>query len=299
MPNNQLIEIEELGSDASSAMVVAALAQQATAPVEVTDGKLYATLDAAGNVQIVPTPGYTDQHDDERADRPRQVKRTVTLLDVDSFTDYLARNTYLTDDKPHVGEDYLHGDGSLELWADIDGRRILAILDGSDGWRHHQATLKLNLSREWAEWVGIDGKMLDQRQFAEFIEDHLSTIGEPAGGTLLDICQTLEAKTNVNFKSQQVLANGQRQFVYEETVEAKAGQKGSLSIPTELTLVLRPFQGSTFVPVTARFRFSLNEGRLRLGVKLAEPDRVLEEAFDVIVADVQQMVPVRVNHGRP
>ena len=124
MPNNQL------GSDASTAMVVAALAQQATAPVEVTDGKLYAVLDAAGNVTIVPTPGYTDQHDDERSDRPRQVKRTVTLLDVDSFTDYLARNTYLTDDKPHVGLDCLHGDGSIELWADIDNRRILAILDG-------------------------------------------------------------------------------------------------------------------------------------------------------------------------
>ena len=299
MPNNQLIEIEELGSDASTAMVVAALAQQATAPVEVTDGKLYATLDAAGNVKIVPTPGYTDQHDDERADRPRQVKRTVTLLDVDSFTDYLARNTNLTDDKPHVGEDYLHGDGSIELWADIDGRRILAILDGIDGWRHHQATLKLDVSREWKEWTAVDGKLLKQAEFAEFITDHLSTIAEPAGALLVDICETLSGKANVNWKSQQLSRNGQRQFVFEETVEAKAGQKGNVEVPNELTLVLRPFQGGDPVPVTARFRYRLSEGHLYLGVKLAEPERVLEDAFAVIVADVQQMVPVRVNHGRP
>lgn len=298
MTNNYL-EVEELASDASTAMVVATLAQQAAVPTEVTDGDLYTVLNADGSITVVETPGYTDRRQDERADRPRQVKRAVTLLDVDSFIDYLARNTLLTNDNPHVGADHLHSDGSIELWADLDGRRILAILDGIDGWRHHQATLALKVSREWNEWLAVDGKLLKQADFAEFITDHLSTIASPDGALLVDICETLAGKANVNWKSQQLSRNGQRQFMFEETVEAKAGQKGNVEVPTELVLVLRPFQGSDPVPVTARFRYRLSDGQLYLGVKLAEPDLTIEQAFAAIVDDVQQMVPVRVNHGRP
>ena len=127
--------------------------------------------------------------------------------------------------------------------------------------------------------------------------DHISSIGEPSGGILLDVVQTLTARTKVDFRSSTMLANGQRQFEFAETIEAKAGAKGTLAIPAELKLVLRPFQGSDPVVVTARFRYQISEGALALGVRLAEPQRVLEEAFDQIVAEVGVALPVRVNHG--
>ncbi|MEN0072108.1 MAG: DUF2303 family protein, partial [Propionicimonas sp.] len=124
------------------------------------------------------------------------------------------------------------------------------------------------------------------------------TIGEPDGAKLLDICQTLEATKGAQFKQQNILASGQRTFRYEETVEAKAGTKGDLTIPGELTLVLRPFQGSEPQLIKARFRFRPDAEGLRLGVKLAEPERVLEDAFNRVVTDVQAAVPVHINHGR-
>ena len=37
---------------------------------------------------------------------------------------------------------------------------------------------------------------------------------------------------------------------------------------------------------------------LRIGIKLAEPDRAVEEAFNDVTAAVQTGVPVRVNDGR-
>ena len=37
---------------------------------------------------------------------------------------------------------------------------------------------------------------------------------------------------------------------------------------------------------------------LRLGVKLAEPEAALEEAFSAIVGHVQAGVPVHINYGR-
>lgn len=292
-----MTEIAYFDADSSTAVVIAALAEQATTPIEVTDGKLYATLDAAGNVTIVETPGYTDHRADERADRPRRIHRSVTLLDVPSFVDYLTRNTH--GDSKEIGTDHLHSDGSVELWADLDQRRILAVLDGLDGWRLHQATLKLATSREWDEWEAIDGKLLDQIKFAEFIEDHLSTIGAPDGGTLLDITQTLQATVGSAFKQQNILATGQRAFHWEETVEARAGAKGDLKVPGELTLVLRPFQGSDPIAVQARLRFRVGAQGLSIGVKLTEPQRVLEDAFADVVLQVQKSSPVNVTYGRP
>ena len=185
----------------------------------------------------------------------------------------------------------------LEVWAN---RRdsIRAVLNGGHGWADHTVTLRLAQSTEWAEWAGVDGQMLRQDQFAEFVEDHLSTIAEPDGAQLLDICQTLQAKTDVAFKSQAILASGQRQFRYEETVDAKAGEKGNLTIPTELVLALRPYEGTEPVAVRARFRFQLRDGRLSLGVRLVEPGRVLEAAFDQVVAQVQADLPAPILRGQ-
>ena len=275
-------------------------AQQAVLPRKLEEG-IYAILDADGAIQIRETEGYAREqlHDwaQARSERPEFVHRSPVLLDVDSFLAYLTANTDSAEGE--VGPYYALSSGALEVWADIDSRKVTAILDGFDGLRKHTATLILKTSREWAEWMAIDGKLLPQADFAQFVEDHLSTIAEPDGALLLDICETLTGKTDVAWKSQALGSNGQRQFVYEETVEGKAGPKGNLAIPTGLMLALRPFQGSAAQPVTARFRYRMREGHLTIGVKLAEPESVLEAAFDSVVADVQSAVPVHVNHGRP
>ena len=276
-----------------------AAAQQAVLPRQLAEG-VYAILNADGGIEVVETEGYRVQreHDWEqaRADTVEFVHRNVTLLNVPSFIDYLARNT--KDEPADVAEDYLHSAGGLELWADIDARKITAILDGMDGLRKHIATLTLKTSREWDEWMRVDGQLLPQVEFAQFIQDHISTIGEPNGALLVDICETLVGSTDVQWKSQQLDRSGQRQFVYEEVVNGAAGAKHDLRIPTELTLVLRPFQGSEQLLIVARFRFRLSGGAVQLGVKLVEPDRVLEDAFNQVVDEVQGLVPVHVNHGR-
>ena len=301
MTDPTTINLTDISDQAETSAIVAALAQQAALPKALDEG-IYSVLDSDGNVLIVETAGYKQQrkHDWDQAhsDTPEFVHRQVTLLDVGSFIDYLAHNTDSISFDEVTDTDYTHGNGELELWADIDARTIRAILDGYDGLRKHTATLQLKIAREWAEWAHIDGKLLGQVEFAQFIEDHLSTIAQPDGAQLLDICQTLEATKSAVFKQQHILASGQRTFRHEEQIEGKAGVKGDLTIPGELTLVLRPFQGSDPIPITARFRFRPDSEGLRLGVKLAEPDRVLEEAFALIVGDVQGRVPVHVNNGR-
>lgn len=286
--------------DDVTALLLTSTAQQAVLPRKLEEG-VYGVLNPEGGVDITETPGYTQQREEAwlraRSDRPEFVHRSPVLLDVDSFVDYLARNT--TGSTAEVEEpEYVHAAGALELWADIDGRKITAILDGYDGLRQHTATLALKVSREWAEWSHIDGKLFPQADFAEFIADHLSTIAAPDGALLVDICETLTGKTDVRWKSQHLDRNGQRAFTYEEQVDGQAGPKGDLPIPAEFLLAVRPFAGAEPEYISARFRFRLRDGGLVLGVKLVEPERRLEDAFARIVEDVQGRVPVHVNLGR-
>lgn len=299
-----LLPIEDFGEASEVGPLLATLAQQAVLPRKLDHG-VYALSDAVGNVRIEETEGARLLREhlwaQERSDRPEFVHRGVTLLDVDSFIDYLSHNTESTQVGPAEVDsaEYAHGSGELELWANLDEREIKAILDGYNARRQHTATLKLKTSREWGEWLAIDGRLLTQVDFSEFIEDHISTIAEPDGGTLLDICQTLQGTTNAVWKQQGILATGQRSWSYKDAVEASAGIKGELKPPTEMILVLRPFQGSDPIAIKARFRFRPNQGSgIQLGVKLDEPQRILETAFAAIVEDVQDRVPVHINLGR-
>ena len=50
----------------------------------------------------------------------------------------------------------------------------------------------------------------------------------------------------------------------------------------------------------ARFRYQVRGGDLAIGIKLVEPDRVLEQAFNAVVEQVQEGLPegVTVRNGR-
>ena len=273
----------------STAVTIAALAQQATTPWRIDEG-VYGLLNADGSVRIAETPGYRRKREDAEQNVPRRVTGTRVVRDVASLLDVIAKSV---DD----GGCYMVGDGegSLEVWADLDGRKVTAVLDGEVGWRQHRAVLELRHSTEWADWAKIDGQLLDQTTFAEFVEDHISSIAEPDAGVLIDVAQTLKGHVDTQWKQQKLLANGQTGFVWEEKVEAKAGQKGDLAIPNELTLALRPFQGADAVGVSARFRFRPSSEGMRLGVRLVECERVLETAFAAMVSEIDAQLPDGVN----
>ncbi len=287
----------ELDAPIQTAEVIARTAQQAVLPRKLDDGGIYAILNG-DTIELVETPGFTDARTDRRAGTPRDLARKARVRDEHSLINYLAENT---EDlaEGEVAQAPRVGQGCLEVWADLDARKVTAILDGVTGWRKHSCEMTLTHSKEWDEWRRIDGKLLPQVEFAQFVEDHLSTIGAPDGAILLDICQTLQGTTSGTWGSQQILANGQRKFRFEENVEARAGQKHDLTVPSELTLVLRPFTGSAPVAVPARFRFRVSGGQLTLGVRLAEPDRAVEDAFAGIVERIAEFVPVPVLNGSP
>lgn len=175
---------------------------------------------------------------------------------------------------------------STVIFADSVGRKFTAALDynpqGGDSkaamWDQFRALLPLRHTESWTTWAKVNGVKMTQADFAQFIEDQIPDIAEPAGAKLVEIARTLEAKTDVQFESHIRADNGAHRFAYLENVQGTAS--GNVEIPQEFKLVLQPFDGSKQYPVTARFRYRITAKQLTMWFDLVRLQDVLEEAFN-------------------
>jgi len=192
--------------------------------------------------------------------------------------------------------------GHTALYADVRERRIVAVINGHGGlaendtpgdeggpagWGDHRAALTLRHSPEWEAWTAQDGRWLGQAVLAEHFQDNYVDIIEPDHATMLELAQTFQATSFVDFKSAHRLKDGNTGLRYEETSDARAGQKGELEIPDEFTLSLRVFEGLDPVEVQARLRYRVRDGSLVIGYRLVRPEDHVRAAFDALLADVE------------
>jgi uncharacterized protein YfdQ (DUF2303 family) len=185
-------------------------------------------------------------------------------------------------------------DSHSTLFASIDSVQVVAAIDHHQagatptaGWNSHRATFTAKHSDEWKVWAGMHGKQMNQAQFAQFIEDNTIDIVRPDGATMLEVALSIEASKSGSFKSARRLDNGSISFGYVEEVSATAGSKGSLEIPKDFDVQLRPFIGCEKHRVTARLRYRIDDGQLRLWFELVRHEDVKRAAFDAIVAKIK------------
>lgn len=267
----------------TEAAVVAALAVSSVTPRDLDPTK----------IQGVQIPNSGDYHVidlEHLADHPRRKKGRVVLHDGKSFSTYVNKHEI---------------DAVTMLYADVTHQSVIAVIndDGAEGedpgWRDHRAVLELKHTEAWDVWMAINGKMLTQVEFAEHIESNAPDIVEPDAATMLELAQTFQAKKDVEFKSSRMLDSGQRQLTYHEQQTAAAGANGTIEIPAQLTLGVAPFEIGEHYRITARFRYRLIEGELRLGVKLDSPDEILRTAFKDVVTEIQGLTGTDLLYGTP
>ncbi len=195
-----------------------------------------------------------------------------------------------------------HGTADTEVWADVTGAKIVGVIDAHEsaagpvgeggalaGWAEHRVVYTVAHTKAWKAWTARDGQLMSQSDFAELIEDRALDIVRPAAADMLELAQTFQATIGVNFESSKLLSSGERVLEYRETVDAKAGRAGKLEIPKDFDLALIPFEGADAFKVTARFRYRIADGALRVGYRLTRPDDVLREAFESVVTALHGM----------
>jgi uncharacterized protein YfdQ (DUF2303 family) len=249
--------------------VAAELAQQAVEPKELAVGEVYAIADGEGKVKVVTTDEY-DEH-------PRHETASRSVTDAESLVRYVNR----------------HAVDGTEVYAHIKSSKVIAVIDsheragGDPGWQKHKVSLDLEHSNAWLAWVAADGKLVDQAEFADFLDDRYLDVIDPDAARMIDIARTFQAKTKVEFESSIREASGDVTLNFTEDTAAKAGQKGDIEIPSRIQLALRPYIGGPIYSIWASFRYRLRGGSVSLGFKLERPELILEAAFADIVTEIR------------
>lgn len=235
---------------------------------------------------VKPDGEVVDLH--EYLDTPRRKSGTITVFDAASFNMAIRDN---------------EGAGNVAIYLDRDPNapKVVAVLNGHGkdgaGWGDLRVEIAFRPTPQWAKWKAIDGKLLGQTDFAEFIEDNLADVQDPAGAAMLEIATSFSATRTLDFKRAVRLSNGQVQFVSVENTEARAGN-GAIEVPETITLRLAPLQGSTPYAVPARFRYRLEDGKLRLGVKLERVEDLMDRVLGDVIAGIERGTNVSVLDGR-
>lgn len=169
---------------------------------------------------------------------------------------------------------------------DADKPAIVAVINGNGtagpGFGDFRVSIGFRPTPQWLKWKAIDGKLLPQAEFAEFVEDNLADIATPDGATMMEIVTYLQATRSVDFKSGVKLGNGAVQLTNNESVDATVGA-GNIAVPDMFKIGLSPVFGVAPFEVPARFRYRIQDRRLLLGIKLQR----IEDVMATIIKDIE------------
>jgi uncharacterized protein YfdQ (DUF2303 family) len=193
-----------------------------------------------------------------------------------------------------------HKSPAARIFADVSPTHpeIVGVLNAHDadgpGWHDHRVRLAFRETPEWVRWKAKNNQRMSQIEFAEFVEENLRDIREPAGADMLEVAQTLNAKRDVSFKQGTQIANGQVNLEYNEKIEGTAGRSGNIQIPTQMVLGISPFEGTEPYKVIARFRWRIDPESRQLKVWYS-----LERLPDIVAAVVRDSIKVIEGAGVP
>jgi uncharacterized protein YfdQ (DUF2303 family) len=227
---------------------------------------------------------------------PLRKRAKAQLGAVDSFIAYVE--THQEAGTVVVGDANEKGGGFIAILDYHESRQT-----GVPRWAEHTVTFALEPTPEWVRWLGICGRDLDQRTFAEFIEDNAADIvpSEGDAGTsasaLMSVATTLQVKTDIRFASGINLQNGQVQLRYEECINGTWGGDNGMAVPQAFHIGVVPFRGGERYAVRVRLRYRGTGGKAIFRLELERPHQVVEAAFKDTKAKIETALVLTVLVG--
>lgn len=164
--------------------------------------------------------------------------------------------------------------GAFVAHIDYHGKR-----DDAPSWCTHRAHLTLQSDPDWVRWVSGSGKPMAQVEFAEFLEDMDHTIEEPKAASVVEIVLKLQATSEHYFESAIDRDTGSATLNFKERTEQTGG---TVKLPTQMQIAVRPYRSAKVVPVLVRLRYRVRDGKVAFTYQLLRADRIEEEAFNEI-----------------
>lgn len=161
-------------------------------------------------------------------------------------------------------------------------------------WSQHTARLLVQPSLEYRKLIELDGKLLQQDDFARRLRDVAKFCASLPAADLLDIASKLTLTSKGDFKSITDDITGAVSFAYDVQVKAAVGAASgstpkTLEVPTEISFMLPLLLGGRDVTITAELLYRVPEeagGKITIGLRF--PDRLYDER-DLLQALVQSI----------
>lgn len=245
------------------------------------------SLQDAGDVlPFVVTPEGGAVHTfEEVLERPLQLQQSTTLHTAKDLIAYVNR----------------FADQNSIVFVDVIGGKISAVLDfheakdvssyGSKALqRHckHVANFRVNHTTEFLKVKENSGRKMSQMDFALFLEDVMPYVNQPAAAELYEIVNTLQAKTDIDFKSGTRTDNGQVSLTYNENIQASAGRQGNLNIPEQIVFGIQVHRGGEHYALPARFRYRIKDGSIALWYDLDQLEKAVEKSMEDTVTYIRE-----------
>lgn len=239
--------------------------------------------------------------------KPERIAGGVTVETQDSLVDYVrdfkGTGTRLFASIAHnvivAVLDYHEGrtDAVHDMGGKVDPAKVGHAFVPAPDHGQHVATLQLVFSEQWTTWTGKDGKLMDQVEFARFVQENAPDVESPDGATLLELVRDLRGSRLHKFTGDVNLNAARDSFTYED--RATVGRAaGTLDVPDAFTLRLPVYFGGEAVAVQAQLRHDVNEsGKLSLGFKLLRRESVRQATFRQLVDDVAGQAGVPAVYG--
>lgn len=246
---------------------------------------------------------------DEYRTAPARRSGTANLADLASFVAHVNR---FKDPDSALFAEPDRAKPSLQCVFDYHG----AGAKGAPRFGGHRARYAFPLSKEWQAWTRGSGQQMPQVAFAEFIENRIVDIADPAlagdqakslqakaelqfcsPSRLLELSRGLSIRQGVRAKSFTSLQSGEMalHFDVENTDEAGA----PLKIPNAFLVTLPVFDRGVPYLLAARLRYRLANGAVTWWYDLYQQDIVFDDAFEEACDRAEASTELPLFYGSP
>lgn len=249
------------------------------------------------------------KHFDANRSNPIRRVGTAAVSSLESFVDHVKR---FADEDSAIFAD--RNPASPKLLAVLDYHRRTAA--GLPRFGYHRTQYDFPLSDEWKAWKSKNGARMSQPDFAQWVEDHLADIVDPAiagkgaqhflsllscgfanAQKLLELSRGLTVHVGARVANHTNLASGEASIIFEakHTDEKNA----PLKVPGAFLLGIPVFKSGAPYQIAARLRYRVNGGEVHWSYELFQADAVFDHAIDEACEAAKKGTGLPVFQGKP
>ena len=221
------------------------------------------------------------------SERPARIRQHFAAAGIDAFTGYVNRfkdpnsTIFITPTLTSLANGAVLATAVLDYHESSAQPAEGGALPHEPRWGQHTASLAARPSLPYAKLLALDGKFMDQPQFAQALEDIARFASSHSQADLVETARTISLTSKGDFKSFEDELSGSVDFKFDVRVGATAGTaERKLTVPSTIDFTIPLIDGLDPVVITTKFKYRVPESpgaKVTLGIQIV--DRVwLEDA---------------------